>query len=57
MLERLSKISIPLGGSGFIIEILATASEEAYSERAASGSIDRKQPPDRGAEKSLALHG
>jgi len=32
MLKRLSKISIPYGGLGFIIEILATANEEAYSE-------------------------
>jgi hypothetical protein len=30
LLEQLSKISIPIGGPGFIIEILATASEEAY---------------------------
>ena len=42
MLERLSKISIPIGGTGFTIKILATASEEAYSERAASGSMARK---------------
>jgi hypothetical protein len=42
MLERLYKIPIPIGGPGFTIEILSTASEEAYSERAASGSIDRK---------------
>jgi len=32
LLERISKISIPYGGTGFIIEILATANEEAYSE-------------------------
>jgi len=51
MLERISKISIPLGGSGFTIEILATVSEEAYSERTTSGSIARKSPPDWGAEK------
>jgi len=42
MLERLYKISILIGGTGFIIEILSTASEEAYSERAASESIARK---------------
>jgi hypothetical protein len=44
LLERLSKIPIPIGGTGFIIEILATASEEAYSERAASGSKVPKVP-------------
>ncbi|MFH0763388.1 MAG: hypothetical protein V1927_00065 [Candidatus Omnitrophota bacterium] len=42
MLKRLYKISIPIGGTGFFIEILSRASEEAYSERAASGSIARK---------------
>jgi len=46
ILERISKISIPLGGPGFIIEILATVSEEAYSERTTSESITRKSPPD-----------
>jgi len=41
LLERLYKISIPIGGTGFIIEILSRASEEAYWR--ASGK--RKQAP------------
>jgi len=42
LLERLSKISIPYADEGFIIEILATASEDGQSERAASESNTRK---------------
>jgi hypothetical protein len=55
LLERIYKISIPIGGTGFTIEILSTASEEAYSERAASGSKVPKVPCLRVAAEKFTL--